>query len=119
MNQDPAAWIGHTESCNDDISAQHVARVALSLGEVVPPPAQGLPPLWHWAFFINAQPYPALGEDGHPQRGGFLPPAHNRNRMWAGGRIRFHHSLHANIASERISTIDNVVEKQGRSGKLL
>ena len=32
-----------------------------------------------------------LGPDGHPALGGFLPPAHNRNRMWAGSRIEFYH----------------------------
>ena len=30
-----------------------------------------------------------LGRDGHPARGGFLPPVPLANRMWAGGRVRF------------------------------
>ena len=31
-----------------------------------------------------------LGADGHPQRGGFLPPVPLPRRMWAGGRLTFH-----------------------------
>ena len=41
-----------------------------------PAPARGdaLPPLWQWAFFISAVSQDGLGTDGHPSRGGFLPP---------------------------------------------
>jgi itaconyl-CoA hydratase/mesaconyl-C4 CoA hydratase len=31
--------------------------------------------LWHWCFFQEPVGEPALGIDGHPQRGGFLPEA--------------------------------------------
>ena len=30
-----------------------------------------------------------LGPDGHPTRGGFLPPVPLPRRMWAGGEIEF------------------------------
>ena len=31
-----------------------------------------------------------IGPDGHPRRGGFLPPVHDLpRRMWAGGRVAF------------------------------
>src|SRR3546814_7330212 len=87
--QDPSSWIGRTESCDDTIDVGHVQRIALSLD--APAPAQGdaLPLLWQWGLFINALPYRELGDDGHPRRGGFLPAADNRNRMWAGGRLQF------------------------------
>jgi len=116
---DPASWIGRTESCADNIDTGHVGRIASSLGEPMPVPGEALPLLWHWALFINAQPYDALGRDGHPRRGGFLPPAENRNRMWAGGRLKFVRPLLIGVAGERVSTIADVTEKEGRTGRLL
>ncbi|HEU0230103.1 MAG TPA: MaoC family dehydratase N-terminal domain-containing protein [Burkholderiaceae bacterium] len=116
---DPASWIGRTESCTDNLDIGHVERVALSLGDAAPAHGEALPLLWHWAFFINAQPYAQLGGDGHPRRGGFLPPADDRNRMWAGGRLKFLRPLLVGVASERMSTIADVTEKEGRTGKLL
>ena len=49
-----------------------------------------LPPLWHWMLFQEWAPASGLGPDGHPKRGGFLPPVHDLpRRMWAGGRVEF------------------------------
>lgn len=116
---DLSSWIGHQESCTDNLDAGHVERVALALDCATPATGTPLPALWHWAFFIIAQPYDGLGSDGHPRRGGFLPPAENRNRMWAGGRLTFKHPLVIGTRAQRSSTITNVVEKVGRTGKLL
>jgi len=116
---DPKAWIGRTESAHDNMDAGHAARVATTLDMAPPAAGAPLPLLWHWAFFIPAPAYETLGEDGHPQRGGFLPPADNRNRMWAGGQLQFHRPLRVGVAGERRSTITDVTEKQGRSGSLL
>jgi itaconyl-CoA hydratase/mesaconyl-C4 CoA hydratase len=116
---DPASWVGRTESCKDAVDPAHVQRIALSLGDEAPAAGQSLPALWHWALFVSAQPYGILGNDGHPKRGGFLPPADNRNRMWAGGRLTFLRPLLVGVAGERSSSVANVAEKQGRTGKLL
>lgn len=116
---DPAAWIGRTETCLDALDAGHAGRVALSLGAGIGQPFEYLPPLWHWAFFIEGQPYSRLGEDGHPRRGGFLPPAADRNRMWAGGRLEFHRPLRIGQPAQRRSRIAAVKEKTGRTGSLL
>src|SRR3546814_200492 len=116
---DPASWIGRTESCKDAIDVGQVERIALSLGDDGPVSGEPLPLLWHWALFVKAQPYAMLGEDGHPRRGGFLPPAENRNRMWAGGRLKFMHPLLVGVPGERVSTVADVTEKEGRTGKLL
>jgi len=48
-----------------------------------------------------------------------LPPADNRNRMWAGGRLEFIHPLRVDAQVSRRSTILNVQEKHGRTGSLL
>src|SRR5690606_34680273 len=79
------AWIGRTEEAQDHLSHNLLKRIAATLGEPTPAAGQPLPPLWQWCFFQEPVFETGLGVDGHPARGGFLPPADNRNRMWAGG----------------------------------
>ncbi|WLD64887.1 MaoC family dehydratase N-terminal domain-containing protein [Pseudomonas sp. OVF7] len=112
-------WIGRSETAHDHLSYNLLKRIAATLGQAVPEQGQDLPPLWQWCFFQDPLPESALGTDGHPARGGFLPPADKRNRMWAGGRIEFLHPLRAGEAATRVSTITQVEEKTGRSGSLL
>lgn len=115
----PSSWLGRTEECDDSIDIGHVRKIALSLDAMAPGPGQALPLLWHWALFVKGVAYDEIGDDGHPQRGGFLPAADNRNRMWAGGRLDFLHPLQVGSAATRRSTIFAVKEKEGRTGKLL
>ena len=115
--QDPALWIGREEICDDNIDVGHVERIALALDQPAPAQGEALPNLWHWGLFIKAYPYEGLGRDGHPQRGGFLPPADDRNRMWAGGRLKFLQPLKVGIPARRKSTIHAVQEKEGQIGR--
>lgn len=117
--QDLSAWIGRTETSHDRISHNLVKRIAATLSEPAPGPGDALPLLWHWAFFQDTVDAVGLGSDGHPARGGFLPPADNRNRMWAGSRLEFLSPLRVDAEVSRRSTILNVQEKHGRSGSLL
>ncbi|MDW8444930.1 MAG: MaoC family dehydratase N-terminal domain-containing protein [Acetobacteraceae bacterium] len=79
-----------------------------------------LPPLWHWILFQDWRPAGALGPDGHPKRGGFLPPVHHLGRrMWAGGRIAFPACLRIGESVKRTSTITAIAEKEGASGPLV
>lgn len=115
----PAAWIGRTEEIHEHLSLDHVTRIAATLGESAPQAGEPLPALWQWCFFQPAVEESGLGGDGHPARGGFLPPADNRNRMWAGGRIEFHTALKVGARATRVSTITDVQQKQGKTGSLL
>jgi len=115
----PAHWIGKTETCSDVIDMAHVGKIAATLGAPRPGAGEPLPMLWHWAFFQEPVSADGLGEDGHPARGGFLPPADNRNRMWAGGHLDFVQPLSIGVQAHRTTTIGAVEEKQGRSGSLL
>jgi len=72
-----------------------------------------------WCFFQEPVAEAQLGSDGHPARGGFLPPADNRNRMWAGGRVEFIAPLKVGAEAHRLSTIVHIEEKHGRTGALL
>lgn len=116
---DLSAWIGRVEEAHDQLSHTLVKRIAATLSDATPAPGEALPPLWHWAFFQEPVPETGLGADGHPARGGFLPPADNRNRMWAGGRLSFHEPLRVGVEVVRTSTILKVEEKHGRTGSLL
>lgn len=114
-----SAWIGRTEESHDQLSRNLVKRIAATLGEDTPAHGEALPPLWHWAFFQDPVAENGLGGDGHPARGGFLPPADNRNRMWAGGRVEFIAALRVGGEATRVSTIKHIEEKHGRTGALL
>ncbi|NYT38521.1 itaconyl-CoA hydratase [Allopusillimonas soli] len=117
--QDLGAWIGRQETIHDNLDAGHTEKVALTLDEPAPGPGQELPLLWQWAYFIRGVPYAEIGGDGHPKRGGFLPPADDRNRMWAGGRLTFLQPLRVGSPAVKQSTILAINEKTGRTGKLL
>lgn len=116
---DLSAWIGRTEESHDQLSRNLLKRIGATLGEPTPAHGEPLPPLWQWCFFQDAIAESGLGADGHPARGGFLPPADNRNRMWAGGRVAFFEALRAGGEATRVSTIKHIEEKHGRSGALL
>ncbi|MFJ3054154.1 MaoC family dehydratase N-terminal domain-containing protein [Pseudomonas nitroreducens] len=120
MSDSPYAdWIGRSQEREEELSAVLVRRLAVTLAEDVPAAGDALPPLWHWMFFQDEVTEPGLGADGHPARGGFLPPADGRNRMWAGGRLEFHAPLRVGGTAKRTTTILNVEEKHGRTGSLL
>ncbi|WP_343080072.1 FAS1-like dehydratase domain-containing protein [Ostreiculturibacter nitratireducens] len=112
-------WIGRTE-LSQDVLRPEPARFMQATLDRVPTLADGdaLPPLWHWFYFLEAKPARELGRDGHPKKGGFLPPVALPRRMWAGGRFEFHAPMPLGTAVSKRSTIENVVEKEGRSGKL-
>jgi itaconyl-CoA hydratase/mesaconyl-C4 CoA hydratase len=115
----PSSWLGRSEEVEDSIDLGHIQKVALSLDAAAPALGGELPLLWHWALFVKGVSYDEIGDDGHPRRGGFLPAAENRNRMWAGGRLDFLQPLRVGSPATRQSTVFAVKEKDGRSGKLL
>lgn len=110
-------WVGKRDTVHDVVRPEAVAALAATLD--APPVATALPPLWHWINFWAIAPHAQLGDDGHPQRGGFLPPVPLPRRMWAGGRLRFHAPLQVGHAIERTSTIGAVTDKRGASGHLV
>ena len=117
-----ANYVGRTESRTDAVHPVVIRGLAaaLDLPEADVAPGGVLPPLWHWMLFQDWVSASGLGTDGHPKRGGFLPPVHDLpRRMWAGGRVKFIAPLHAGAAITRESTILSVEEKSGGSGRLV
>ena len=115
------AWLGRQEDDEDTLAVRHARLMAATVAREGPALCGGdaLPPLWHWLYFLAAQPAGQLGRDGHPARGGFLPPVPLSNRMWAGGRVRFVDRLRLGDAVRRRSTISAIEAKRGRSGDLV
>lgn len=116
---DLSAWLGKSQTVTDRLDPNHAACIAVTLGEPVPALGQPLSALWHWAYFLETVPIALTGSDGHPARGSFLPPADNRNRMWAGGRVSFNGSLLVGVEAYKTSTVTAIQEKKGRTGSLL
>lgn len=77
-----------------------------------------LPPFFHQAYFWQALPEAELGRDGHPARGGLIPDMGLPRRMWAGGRLAFHAPLRAGIPARKVTTVEGIARKEGRSGPL-
>ncbi|MBE0550019.1 MAG: MaoC family dehydratase N-terminal domain-containing protein [Rubrivivax sp.] len=119
--QDYGSWIGRTETLRDTIGATPVAALAATLDHPAAAVLAGtpLPPLWHWLYFLPLRRHSELGPDGHPRRGGFLPPVPLPRRMWAGSQFDFRAPIRVGDAVERTSTIEDVTSKQGRSGPLV
>lgn len=117
---DFAAWIGRTEIVEEDISLAQALAAAATFDDTTTQlgPAAPLPPLWHWFYFLPRAPQSRLGIDGHPQRGGFIPPIPYPRRMFAGARLRFVRPLLIGRPARREGVIRNLTHKSGRSGAL-
>ncbi len=76
------------------------------------------PVMIHLCLAPPAAPTAELGDDGHPVRGGFLPPVPLPRRMWAGGAFTFHDDIRIGQTVTRRSRINDVVVKEGRTGTL-
>lgn len=120
MSEDWAAWVGRSETVVEQIWAPRVAQLAAML-DLPRAPSEGepLPPGWQWLFFNPAVRQSEVGEDGHPRRGGFLPPIELPRRMWAGSRLTCHAPLTIGGTAEKRTEIAAIESKTGRSGTLV
>jgi 3-methylfumaryl-CoA hydratase len=113
-------WVGKTETVDARVNAVTANALAATLDRPDRFDAgAALPPLWHWTYFWTAAPQAELGPDGHPQRGGFLPPVPLPRRMWAGGRLTFTRPLLVEGEATRRSQVASVSTKHGATGTLL
>lgn len=115
-------WIGKSRRDEDLISCRHARLLAATLDYPAPEKiidGESLPPLWHWTCFLEGVPSRELGNDGHPTRGGFMPPVALPNRMWAGGRVSFLSPVRIGTTVRKESSILSVEHKVGHSGDLV
>ena len=113
-------WIGRREQAEDLITPRLAASLRATLDLPSAPCADGDPaPLCaHWCLAPAIVAESETGADGHPARGGFLPPVPLPRRMWAGGELRFLAPLRIGDRVRRVSRIESVELKEGRSGRL-
>ncbi|SEJ90100.1 FAS1-like dehydratase domain-containing protein [Paraburkholderia diazotrophica] len=114
-------WTGRTEQVHDQVTLTPMTALGAMLDRDDPPAAPGddLPPLWHWLYFLPVHRQSMVEADGHPKRGSFLPPVDLPRRMWAGSQLGFLRPLKAGSAITRLSCIESVAHKQGRTGDLV
>jgi 3-methylfumaryl-CoA hydratase len=114
------SWIGREEHMSDHVTADLTGKLHATLGLAGALPGEGesAPRLIHFCLGQPAVPAAALGPDGHPARGGFLPPVPLPRRMWAGGRVAFYGDLKVGDVVARVSRIADVTLKEGSTGPL-
>jgi 3-methylfumaryl-CoA hydratase len=112
-------WLGNTETLTDIITPGLVDRFRATFGARLYDTGDDAPIGLHWCLSPLAVPFEEIGPDGHPARGGFLPPVPLESRMWAGGEVAFHHPLKAGDEVTRHSQIASITPKSGRSGPLV
>lgn len=113
-------WIGRSEEAEDVITPALAMRFATTVGGDAAgvKPGALAPAAIQWCLAPATVPMSGLCRDGHPKRGGFLPPVPLPRRMWAGGLLRFHDPLRVDDSVRRRSRIEDVAMKEGRTGTL-
>lgn len=112
-------WLGRSETVTDIVTPGLVDRFQATFGARLYPAMQAVPIGLHWCLSLATASRDRLGADGHPVRGGFLPPVPLESRMWAGGQVQFHHPIQVGDIVSRRSHIASITPKEGRSGPLL
>lgn len=113
-------WEGKQETHEDVISLATARAMAATLDwEELPEAGDQLAKSWHWLHFLATARQSKIGRDGHPERGGFLPPVPLPRRMWASGKADFHAPLHIGDSVRKVSTVKSVSHKQGGTGNLV
>jgi 3-methylfumaryl-CoA hydratase len=115
-----ADWTPEPVVEHDDLAPLKSTQLAatLNLDETFAA-GDALPVPWHWIYFPDWPQGSALGADGHPRDGHFLPPIPNRRRMFAGSRIEVSTPLRLGVATVKTSSLAKVSEKTGRTGEML
>jgi 3-methylfumaryl-CoA hydratase len=113
-------WIGREERTADEVTLPAVRRFAALLDLAPDAYRRGtaIPGPWYVVLFGPEARQSTLGPDGHPAKGQFLPPVPLPRRMFAGRRVSFHAPLVIGDEVTRVSRIQAITPKQGRSGAM-
>ena len=113
-------WIGRSSQATDIVTAQLAKGLRATLFQEIGEPKVGDAAPWtvHWCLAQPVFPMSALSQDGHPTRGGFLPPVPLPRRMWAGGELEFFDAVRVGDEVTRTSRIADVTMKTGSTGTL-
>lgn len=112
-------WVGRTRRRSELLAPRPCELLAATIRAEGPNTGDPLPPLWHWLYFVPDASRDGLGADGHPRRGGFLPPVALRRRMFAAGSIEYRRPLRIGTTATQRDKVVSVEEKVGSSGPLV
>lgn len=116
--EDFSGWIGRTEAAQPEaLTPRLIDGFSATLGDALAD-VDGAPLGLHWCLAPPAAAPQALGPDGHPAKGGFLPPVPLPRRMWASGKVSFHQPMRPGDMVRKTSRITSVSWKSGASGRL-
>ena len=116
-----ASWINKEEIYVDQLTEVNINRLYCTLNLPGKPPTFG-EPVFPLALLILGEPSvrpDELGEDGHPARGGFMPPVPLKRRMFAGGDYEFFQTLNVGDKVHVSWKISDITRKTGSSGELV
>lgn len=115
------AWrdhVGRSEVRRQRLDVESLRRFAAAQGVDIAV-EQAQPPLAHWAWFLEAIGPEGLGPDGHPRRGGLLPPVRLPRRMFAAATMVFESPLVLDAPAELSLTVVEVRHRSGKTGDLV
>ncbi len=119
--EDIEAWrahVGRQDIRRQRLDVESLRRFAAAQGaplDVERTPA----PLAHWTWFLEVVGPDGIGPDGHPRRGGLMPPVTLPRRMFASADMRFLAPLSLDAPAEMSLTIAEVNHKSGKTGDLV
>lgn len=112
------SWIGRSEESSPDLVTRRlIEQFRATFGRNCFT-EDTVPSGFHWCLATPTVCTDALGEDGHPKKGSFLPPIPLTRRMWAGGEVEFLRPFEVNAEVTKRSIIKSIVPKEGKSGPL-
>lgn len=113
-------WVGRSTTIEQHLDPFPARALAALLDRPdLPGDGDELPLPWHWLYFLDTPSRQATGVDGHPARGGFLPPVPLPRRMWASGELDVVRPLQLGRPASKTSTVRSVELKQGKAGPLV
>ncbi len=113
-------WIGREEVATQRADGWPIRGLCALLGcEDTSHEGAAIPNAGHWTYFTPAVQQRLIDTDGHPKRGGLLPPFPQVRRMWAGSDIVFERPIHVGETVTKTTRIADIAVKDGRSGQLV
>ncbi len=110
-------WVGKVQTQQDVLTPATLNRFRATIDSAET--GDTAPQAIHFALCLPEAATAELDIDGHPKRGGFLPPVPLPRRMWASSTLAFHAPIQSGDAIKRVSTIATIEEKSGGSGTLM
>lgn len=111
-------WIGRSTESETVLTAAPAAALAATFdrGDTTVEEGDILPPGWHVLYFRQVARLSETGEEGHPRRGGFMPPVRLQRMMWSSHSLTFLRPLRIGERCRRVSRIVDIRELDTEAG---